>query len=175
MSEKFVVASARGSDPDAIVESLFAEIDTPSLQANLGFLYVTDALANRVGEIFQRIRSRCDVQDWIGTVGMGICCTGTEIYDEPAIVIMLAQMEDYELFEMDNTTRSVNDALSSLALTDDVPSLAIVHGNPMQSEYPRIFQDLTTDLSDTFFVTYDCRPYARVHASGEQSHNDKVS
>jgi small ligand-binding sensory domain FIST len=152
MSEKFVVASARGSDPDALVASLLAEINTPSRKANLGFLYVTDALANNVGEIVQRLRSSFDVQDWIGTVGMGICCAGSEIYDDPAIVIMLAQMADYQLFEMKNTAKSVNDALSSLALPHDVPGLAIVHGNPMQPEYLRLFQELTARLSSTFFV-----------------------
>jgi len=152
MSEQFVIASARGADIDALAADLIAAIDPHSIKASLGFLYVTDALAESLDQILQKLRQHFDVQDWIGTVGLGICCTGTEIYDEPAAVIMLTQLQGYRLFAIPDTKLGIADALADTGSRADYPGLGIVHGNPVQAGFPETFQALCAHMSDTFFV-----------------------
>ena len=152
MKEQYVIASARGSDIDALTANLFAAIDPHSLKASLGFLYVTDALATSLDMLLQKLRQHFDVRDWIGTVGLGIICTGTEIYDEPAAVIMLTRLEGYQLFSISNTNSSIADALADVRSRVDCPGLGIIHGNPTKAGFPHTFQALCTHLSDTFFV-----------------------
>ena len=152
MSEQFVIASARGGDIDALAANLFATIDPHSIKASLGFLYVTDALATSLDQLLQKLCQHFEVQDWIGTVGLGICYAGTEIYDEPAAVIMLTQLQGYQLFAIPNAKLSIADALADVTSRVNYPSLGIVHGNPTQAEFPQTFQALCAYMSDTFFV-----------------------
>ena len=151
MSEQFVVASARGSDIDALAASLVAVID-PSTKASLGFLYVTEALAPSLDPILLRLRHHLDVQDWIGTVGLGICCTGSEIYDEPAAVMMLTQLQGYQSFALPDNEPAIGDALARITSQAGPPGLGIIHGNPANAGFGQAFQALCTTLGDTFFV-----------------------
>ena len=152
MNEQFVVASASGNDSDELVANLFAKTKQAAYSANFGFLYVTETLATNLDEILQKIRQQFDVQDWIGTVGVGVCCTGREIYDQPAAVIMLANLQNYQLFETSSSGSNISDDLVELKSKIENPSLAVIHGNPMQAKFPQVFQDLCTYMSDTFFV-----------------------
>ena len=92
------------------------------------------------------------MQDWIGTVGLGVCCTGNEIYDQPAAVIMLADLQNYQLFEIPHNCTNINDALIGSNLNVENPSLAVIHGNSTHPEFPKVFQELCANMSNTFFV-----------------------
>ncbi|MFA9418773.1 MAG: FIST C-terminal domain-containing protein [Gammaproteobacteria bacterium] len=163
MSEQFVISSARRGDIDALVAELVLSIDPQSVKASLGFLYVTEALATSLDQILQKLGQHLEVQDWIGTVGLGICYTGTEIYDEPAAVIMLTQFQGYEAFAISNSSPGMGDALAGITTRVDSPGLGIIHGNPAQAEFTPTFQALCDTMSDTFFVgglgsTYSSAP-----------------
>ena len=151
MSEKFVSASARGSDIDALADSLAAAIG-PDSKASLGFLYVTEALAVDLDPLLLRLRQHLDVQDWIGTVGMGICCTGSEIYDEPAAVILLTQLQGYQTFSIPDTTTGMDETLAAISSQALAPGLGIIHGNPANANFGQAFETLCSTLGDTFFV-----------------------
>ena len=58
----------------------------------LGFLYVTDAIAEDLGSILTYLRQTTGIEDWVGTVGMGICASGIEYFDRPAAVAMAAPL-----------------------------------------------------------------------------------
>lgn len=58
---------------------------------NLGFLYLTDSLARYAAEILSMLKTRTGVSSWVGASGAGICATGVEYIDEPAIAVMLGQ------------------------------------------------------------------------------------
>lgn len=149
MNEQFAVASARGDNSEMLAENLFAAIAPHSTHGTLGFLYVTDALATKLEEIVQNLRQRFEVRDWVGTVGLGICCTGTEIYDEPAAAVMLTSLRGYELFEIVDANANIADALVHTATQ---PGFGVIHGNPNQYGFPQTFKQLCAQLPNTFFV-----------------------
>src|SRR5688572_32998991 len=66
--------------------------------ASLGFVYLTDLLADDAPEIVSFLREQTGVAHWIGTVGVGICATGREYLDEPAIAVMAGEF-DYASFK----------------------------------------------------------------------------
>ncbi|MDH3871724.1 MAG: histidine kinase, partial [Gammaproteobacteria bacterium] len=81
-SPTFVAACASGPDWQTIAARCLETLDTGNLPASLGWLYVTEPLASKLGEMLEHLRTLTGVHDWVGTVGAGICCTGREIYDE---------------------------------------------------------------------------------------------
>ena len=64
--------------------------------ATLGFLYATDHFAPNLADILVLCKERTGVAHWVGTVGAGICCTGREFLDEPALAIMLTDIPTSE-------------------------------------------------------------------------------
>ena len=74
-----------------------------SRDATLGFVYLTESLAAHGGEVLELLKERTGVDDWVGAVGMGVCASGAEYFNEPAISIMLTDLpaNQYQIFSSD--------------------------------------------------------------------------
>ena len=58
--------------------------------ASLGFVYFTDHYAPQAEALYEALHARWPGVAWVGTVGVGVCASGVEYFDEPALVLMLA-------------------------------------------------------------------------------------
>ena len=150
----FKSACATGTDWRGVAEHCMAELAGEPAAARLGLIYVTEALAPDLDRLLAELRARTGVRDWIGTVGSGICCTGREIYDEPAATVMLAALPE-------DSYRLIPAGLDALAemLTRNRDWIAahqarfgIVHGDPRSSHVPQIIESLSLELDPGFLV-----------------------
>ncbi len=89
--EPFHYAHASATGWREATESCLQQLAPVPPAASLGFLYVTDALAMHVAEILALLKERTPVHHWIGSVGVGVCATGAEYYDEPAVAVLLGE------------------------------------------------------------------------------------
>jgi len=64
----------------------------------LGFLYFTDALVDHSSDILEEMRHRTGVDDWVGSVGVGVLATGAEYQEEPAMAAMVADISGFSVF-----------------------------------------------------------------------------
>ena len=87
---RFAYAHAAGADWEHCVAACAERIGRP--QAGLGFVYFTEALAPEAERIVGALRQRTGVEDWVGTVGVGVLATGVEYQDEAALVAMVAEL-----------------------------------------------------------------------------------
>jgi small ligand-binding sensory domain FIST len=106
MTPVFRFAHASGADWQAAANTCVAQLSGPP--ASLGFLYLTDGLADHVGEILEFFRQRTGVAHWVGTVGMGICASGREYFDQPALAVMVGEFAP-ESFQVFSGVRSTDD------------------------------------------------------------------
>ncbi len=111
------------------------QIDPPP-GANLGFLYVSDAHAGQFEAISALMTERTGVSNWVGTTGIGVCATGREYFDEPAIAAMVGHFPDdafatFEEFGNDRATFLAG--LGPRASSGD-GHFALVHGDPRHPE-----------------------------------------
>jgi small ligand-binding sensory domain FIST len=150
----FKAACATGTDWRDIAGRCMVELAGEPAAARFGLIYVTEALAPDLDRLLAELRARTGVRDWIGTVGSGICCTGREIYDEPAAAVMLAALPE-------DSYRLIPAGLDALAemLTrnrDWIDSrqarFGIVHGDPRNSHVPQIIESLALELDPGFLV-----------------------
>lgn len=58
----------------------------------LGFCYLSDHFAADAEAILGELQRRLPGVHWVGTVGVGVCATGAEHFDEPALALMLAAL-----------------------------------------------------------------------------------
>jgi small ligand-binding sensory domain FIST len=150
----FRATCASGDDWESIADRCITDLCSEPCVASLGFLYITDPLAPYLDSLLQRLREKTGVQDWVGTIGAGICATGREIYDEPAVAVMLATLPD-------NSYRLLPSGIEPLAdmLTENLNWLAehnvhfgIVHGDPRNNYIPQVIDSLSSQLDPGFLV-----------------------
>lgn len=133
--ERFGFGHATGDDWHAAVEACAAQLEAPA-RANLGFVYVTDTLASELGKITAYLVQHTGVRDWVGTTGVGICATGREYFDQPAVCAMAGTFPDgaFSLFD-----GFAGDAMAFLAERGPWAArgeghFAVVHADPRDPE-----------------------------------------
>lgn len=114
--------------------------------ATLGFIYTTDYHAAHLGDILRRLRETTGIRHWAGTIGMAVCCTGKEYYEQAALVLMLTDLPE-EAFHM----LSSPDALPALPASEGV-RVAVVHGDPRNGQTPKLIQQLPDLLGNGYLV-----------------------
>src|SRR5690349_21975800 len=98
--------------------------------ATLGFVYATDAFAEDFEDIVDFLRRRTGIAHWVGTIGLGICASGREYLDEPALALMCCSYNEdaFRVFSGLKTPRDV--ARSGLKWDGAAASFAVVHADP---------------------------------------------
>lgn len=115
--------------------------------ATLGFLYVADAYAGELDAILDFFKSATGVPHWTGSVGVGICATGVEFLEQPAMAVMLGEFDpiDFSMLPVLRTPQDV-DALSSDKY------FAVVHGDPSNNRIQELIEGLSEKMSSGFVV-----------------------
>lgn len=78
-----------------VVAQLRAQMALPGHAADpsLGLLYITDRYAPHAQDILDYLSDELpEIGDWAGTVGIGICATQVEYFDEPAMAVMACDL-----------------------------------------------------------------------------------
>jgi small ligand-binding sensory domain FIST len=86
-----------------VLAQLRAQMALPGHAAapTLGLLYITDHYAPHAAAILDHLTAELpEVSDWAGTVGVGVCASGAEYIDEPALSVMLLALpvDQYRVF-----------------------------------------------------------------------------
>ncbi|HKX38750.1 MAG TPA: FIST N-terminal domain-containing protein, partial [Burkholderiales bacterium] len=105
----------------------------------LGFLYFTDALVDHSSDILEEMRHRTGVDDWVGSVGVGVLATGAEYQEEPAMAAMVADISGFSVFSGRKPLKA--DA-----------SFAIVHADPAAPDVAGLIADMSAKVSSGFVV-----------------------
>lgn len=120
--------------------------------ANLGFLYVTDMLADHMDDILTLFRQATGIQHWVGSVGIGICAMAHEYLDEPAIAVMVGDFEpdSFRIF-----SGIVNDGdvdVAQIRCGSAPANFAIVHADPYNSNASGLISRLAERVESGFLV-----------------------
>ena len=134
-------AHAHATHPDArlalglVCAQLDAQLaDRPA--PTLGWCYLTDHHAPAAEALLAELRERYPGTAWVGSVGIGICASGVEYFDEPGLAVMLAAMprEQFRVFS------------GRRPLQGDAgfqPHTALVHADPSTPELSELIGELS--------------------------------
>ena len=90
MSARFAAAAATG-DPASLAARCIAGL-APVEEPTLGVLYVTEPAAAALPELLRDLAEHTGVDCWVGGVGLGVCSAASEVFEEPAAVVMTAAL-----------------------------------------------------------------------------------
>lgn len=114
----------------------------------LGWLYFTDAYAAHAGALLAGVRERWPGVQWVGSVGVGVAAGGVEYLDEPALVLMLADLpaDDFRVF---SGARPLPHGAATRGTGFDAAT-ALVHADPATPD----LAELVAEMSDRTATGY---------------------
>lgn len=120
----------------------------------LGFLYITDHLAEGYGSIVSYLRQKTGVHHWVGSIGMGICASGppgaSEWFGRPGAVAMVGDFPRDGFQVVPRLGESVGelDADLSAWMARAMPPFGVVHGDPMSAQVPHLVETLAQEMEN---------------------------
>jgi len=144
----FRIAHASGSWHQA-AKACLSQLGDAKGRANLGFVYVTDALADELPNILAFLRQATGIAEWVGTIGVGVFATDAEYFDVPAIAIMAASLPEGSFRVFPAITADIGAFRRENREWIDAakPKLALVHGDPRNPRIPALVCDLAESAS----------------------------
>ncbi len=90
----FAFAHGQQRDSVQLIRQVIADLGELPPQPQLGFLYLSDALAHQLGSMMTILHNYAPQVVWIGSVAWAICATGVEYYgDDPALALMVLDID----------------------------------------------------------------------------------
>jgi small ligand-binding sensory domain FIST len=162
----FHYAHASGEHWQDIAQKCLDRMGQLPAQANLGFLYATDLLADHMEAILAHFRAHTGVQHWVGTVGVGICGNGREYYDVPALAVMVGDFPQQSFQVIPTISKDLRDFQRTHRswYSGKQALFGIIHGDPRNHDLPELLENLAEDI-DGFLVgglTSSRKSYAQI-------------
>jgi small ligand-binding sensory domain FIST len=145
----FAAAHAEGDGWAAAAKACADQLEKLPPGANLGFLYVTDALAGDLGSILTFLRERTRIEDWVGSVGLGVCATGRDYFDAPALSVLVAALpaDGFRVFAPGSASAAALAAAPDPWFSRVRPMFGVVHGDPRDAAIAERIGALARDAS----------------------------
>lgn len=151
--QRFLIAHATNAPAEALISNCLEQLADVPQEANLGFVYATDRLANEMENILALLQQMLPNLHWVGTVGMGLCFTGEEIYDCPAVAMMVGSFpeESFRVFprlpaDQNSLPRELSDWWSGQEFC-----FGLLHGDPTNPMTAVVLKRLSEQQPPGFF------------------------
>ena len=148
----FACGHAGSASWRAAAEAALAQCGSGVRGATLGFLYATDAYAEHYADIVEFLRRRTGIPHWVGTIGLGICASGQEYLDEPALAVLCCSFkeESFRVFSGLMAPRDV--ARAQLDSACGQASFGVVHAHPATPSLTSMVRELAARTESGFIV-----------------------
>lgn len=152
--KSFLTGHAIGTGPRELVNTCLSQIGDIPEDANLGFIYATDALASELEHILHLLKQATGITHWTGTLGIAICATDREIYDQPALAVMIGSFAEDAFLPLDNLTKSVDGFIKKQEnwIKTNQPVFGVLQGDPTNPATPDLMENLSDALNGGFFA-----------------------
>jgi small ligand-binding sensory domain FIST len=153
MMKSFLHAHAAGMPLNSLLAECFDQLGDIPPEATLGFVYVSDTLSQQFQTIISRLKDQTGIQHWVGGLGVGVIANSHEYYDQPALVIMIADFNEDDFRLLPNFTQGIE-------LSRDLKDwcaphafhVALVHADPQNPETQNLIGQLARELPEAFLL-----------------------
>jgi small ligand-binding sensory domain FIST len=152
----FRYAHAAGDDWSDAVDHVIDDLGVAPgpMTGNLGFVYATDAITANLDDVLDALREATGVEHWVGAVGIGICATGIEYYERPAVAAMIAELpeDSFRVFPTILKDLDAFDRDQTEWLGNAQPYLGLVHADPVNPATESLIKQLAARTATGFLV-----------------------
>jgi small ligand-binding sensory domain FIST len=154
MMSRFLHAHSAGQPGDKLRDACLNQLGSIPPEANFGFLYLSDHLADVAENLLTRLKEVTGITDWIGTVGIGIIANGNEYYDQPAMTIMLADFNEADFYLLPNLradNATLTTELADWCGANDF-NVGLLHADPETANLQAMLAQLDHEIPAAFLV-----------------------
>jgi small ligand-binding sensory domain FIST len=139
----FAFAEAADADAATLAARCAEKLRPQARGHTLGFVYATPQVAASLGSIVEALRKATGIEDWVGTVGLGVCATGTEHFEKPALTVMTANLPGgaHRIIPLIDRPEGAKDNGGPAFAA----GLGVVHGDPRNQATPEIVRALAAE------------------------------
>ncbi len=125
-----------------VLAQLDAQAVAGSAAPTLGWCYLSDHHAGAAEALLAALRERYPGCAWVGAVGVGVCASGVEYFDEPGLVVMLAALprEQFRVFS----------GRRPLPVAGFRAHTALVHADPATPELTELIGELARRVDSRY-------------------------
>jgi len=151
---QFLIAKAAGASANDLMQQCLEQFGDIPPEASLGFIYATDHLSDDFPRIIETLKQETGIQHWVGSLGMGVIATDQEYYDQPALAMMLADINEGDFRLLPNLTQNVEPMAGELRewLSQHQYHIGLVHADPENSATQEILAQLADEIPESFLV-----------------------
>ena len=146
---RFVHAHARNPDWRTALglakTDIAAQLSRTGIEPTLGWIYFSDSYAEAAEPLLVDLAHQWPGVAWVGAVGIGIAASGIEYFDQPALVLMLADLPSTQFKVFSGAS-----PLSAGATTDFEAATALVHADPTTAD----LGELIVEMADRTATRY---------------------
>ncbi|HEY7760616.1 MAG TPA: FIST N-terminal domain-containing protein [Burkholderiales bacterium] len=152
LTEAFAYGHAAAGHWRAAAEACLEQCGAGARSATLGFVYSTDAFADHLAEAVDFLRRRTGIPHWVGTVGLGICASGREYLDEPAMAVMCCAFDDSAFRVLPPVTSPREVAQARMEWGNHSAAFAVLHGDASNRSLTSLVRELAGRTESGFVV-----------------------
>ncbi len=143
----FLSATSIEKDWQKSAKDLLQQLGDIPAEANVAFIYATDSFAIELSRLLEELKLKTNIKNWIGSIGKGICSNNQEIYEQPAVTIMLADFPEGSFTVFNGMENAPGLSTESNGL-----SLALVHADPRNGLVTEHINNLPDKISNSYLV-----------------------
>lgn len=152
---RFLHAHATHPHPELALEIVWAQLASQgatTMEASLGWCYLTEAYSDHAEAVLDSLRARLPGVAWVGGVGIGVLATGVEYIDEPALVVMLCNLRP-ATFRIFHGRHPLPGPAERVMAQDGVwrAHTAQVHADARTADMPELLDELA-ERTDTGYL-----------------------
>jgi len=154
MNDVFKLGVANEGNARQLVNTCLQQLGDIRGEYQLGFIYANDTLSEDFEDIICRLKQETRVENWVGTLGLGICSNGVEFYDQAALVIMLADIKASQFSIVGKNYDDEEKLLAEISsyCKHELPHVGIIHGDPSNPATPNIIEKISETVPAAYLV-----------------------
>lgn len=149
--DTFFQASSYGNNIESVLQECMQQLVNCPKQANFGFIYVTDVIADSLQDILHHCKLTSGIQHWVGSLGIGIIANDMEIYDQPAISCLLCHFDEDQFKVLPPVTNKEELKQEAVAPANSETCFAFLHADGFHEQAQELI-GLTAEYVTNCFV-----------------------
>ncbi|HED32883.1 MAG TPA: histidine kinase [Gammaproteobacteria bacterium] len=152
--KKFLLAHHAGESAESTLTECLKQLSEIPPEANFGFLYLSDHLHEQAAHILAELKDATQISNWVGSTGIGLIASQQEYYNQPAIVIMLADFNEADFHILPNfikNTSGLRGKLTEWCQRNDF-NIGLIHADPENALIQPLLHQLGKDIPGAFLI-----------------------
>lgn len=145
--QSFLSATSIEKDWQKAADDLLQQLGEIPVEANMAFIYATDTFATELSRLLEKLKTKTNIHNWVGSIGTGICHNNQEIYNQAAVTIMLADFPEDSFTIFNGMENSPVSSSNDFGL-----KLALIHGDPRNGLVTEYINELPEKLGNGYLI-----------------------